>query len=365
MMKTRNFFFCFYLTASLAAAGAAPAPKFDEVFKVLTTNLSGVTPEALDRAAVEGLLGQLGPRVTLVDGSASTHESKDTALAASRVFDGAFAYLRVGSVSGDLPEAFRSAYRQMAETNKIKGLVLDLRFAGGTDYAAAAKVADCFLNADRPLLNWQTGAARSTRKDDAIQAPLAILVNAKTTGAAEALAALLRDANVGLILGSTTAGQASLYKEFPLSNGEELRVAVASVSLGDGKALEHGVAPDIAINTSLEEQRAQLGDPYRTIHSVELANTAAATNAASAQLKPDDSLPTVIAKTVAATNGVVERRRFNEAELVREHKAGEDNEEIEIGGIPEPVAPVIADTVLARALDLLKGLSIVQPNRPG
>src|SRR5208282_4163866 len=106
-------------------------------------------------------------------------------------------------------------------------------FADGTDYEAAAKVADCFLNSDRPLLDWQTGSARATKKADAIAAPVAILVNGRTTGAAEALAAVLRDANVGLILGATTAGQASLYKVFPLSNGQELRVAVAPVSLSD------------------------------------------------------------------------------------------------------------------------------------
>jgi hypothetical protein len=356
MMNIRNLVLCLCLAPGLAgAASTAPTPKFDEVFKVLSTNLGGVSAADLDRAAVEGLIAQLGPRVTLVDGSSHNQFGSTAAPVASwRVFDGAFAYLRVADVSGNLPAAFRSTFRQMTETNKIKGLVLDLRFAGGTDYEAAAKVADCFLNGEHPLLDWHSGSAHSTKKADAIQVPVTILVNCKTTGAAEALAAVLREENVGLILGSATAGQASLYKEFPLSNGEELRVAVASVSLSGGKVLAQGVVPDVAINASLEDQRAQLQDPYLELHS-DVASATATTNK-----------PAAVAKTATATNGTPRpARRFNEAELVREHQAGEDGEGNEIAGAPAPVVPVIADTVLSRALDLLKGLSIVQPNRPG
>jgi hypothetical protein len=357
-MNMRKLIFCLCLWLGLAVtAPAAPTPKFDEVFKVLSTNLGGVSTEDLNRAAVQGLLGQLGPRAALVDASAAgAWSSGDAAVAGCRVFDGAFAYVRVASVTSNLPAAFRAAYRQLSETNKIKGLVLDLRFAGGTDYEAAAKVADCFLNSDRPLLNWQTGSAQATKKNDAILTPMTILVNSRTTGAAEALAAVLREANVGLILGGTTAGQASLYKEFPLSDGQELRVAVAPVSLSDGKALAHGVVPDIEIRANPEEERAYLQDPYREVHMN------ASTNGTQVQVVPED----FGSKVITTTNSPAEpRRRFNEAELVRQHRAGEDTEEeMEIGSLP-PDVPVIADIVLARALDLLKGLAIVQPARSG
>jgi hypothetical protein len=349
-MNTRNLVLCLLLSAASApAAPATPAPKFEEVFKVLSTNLGGVSQEELERAAVQGLIGQLGPRVSLLGAPASGSPAAPDAapLAGARVFDNCFAYVRVAAVGSNLPEAFRAAYRQMTETNKekIKGLVLDLRFAGGADYEAAARVADCFLNSERPLLEWQTGSARATKKADAILAPVAILVNSRTAGAAEALAAVLRDADVGLILGATTAGQASLYKDFPLSDGEQLRVAVAPVSLSGGRVLSRGVVPDIAVEASLDEERAHLQDPYKDLHPAESA------------------------KADPATNRVEElRRRFNEAELVREHKAGEEADTGDAGaaaGASAAVAPVMADPVLGRALDLLKGLAVVQPNRPG
>ena len=175
-MKTRNLIFCLFLAAMVSQAAAGNSlPKFDEVYQVLGTNLTGVTPEDLNRAAVQGLLDQLAPRVTLVSAAAGGQStaSDPAPMAQTRVFDQSFAYFRVASVNSKLPEAFRDAYRAINETNggKIKGIVLDLRFADGADYEAAAKTADCFINADQPLLDWLQGSARSGKKTDAILAP--------------------------------------------------------------------------------------------------------------------------------------------------------------------------------------------------
>jgi hypothetical protein len=343
-MKTRNLIICFFLAAGLSRADStASIPKFQEVYQVLSTNLEGVNATELDQAAVLGLIHQLGPRVNLV--TAEADSSNAAPLADVRMFDESFAYFRVDSVTANLPEAFRAAYKQMTETNKskIKGLVLDLRFADGFDYAAAAKLADCFLSSDHPLLDWQTGSARATLKADAITIPVAILINSQTAGAAEALAAVLRDTDVGLILGGQTAGRANIFKEFPLRDGGKLRVAVAQVSFGAGKTRPHGLTPDIAINTSLEDERAYLQDPFKGLH------------------------PTAVAKAEGAAKEVVNQPRMNEVELIREHNIGEDRNETPVrntADVPQP-APVVADPVLARALDLLKGLAVVQPNRPG
>jgi C-terminal processing protease CtpA/Prc len=349
-MKTKTLISCLVLAALVVqAAPESSPPKLDEVLQVLGANLTGVTSENLNRAAVQGVLDQLAPRVTLV--SASTAGSSSATglapLAQTRVFDQSFAYFRVASVNSKLLQSFQDAYKTVNQTNggKIKGIVLDLRFAGGADYEAAAKTADCFLNSDQPLLDWQQGSARAIKKSDAILSPVAILINSRTAGAAEALAAVLRDTGVGLTLGGVTAGQAVVFKEFPLSNGDKLRVAVAGILVGENKVLTNGVAPDIAVDTSLQDERAYLQDPYKDLHPSELAQANAVGNGA-AEAKP----------------------RFNEAELVREHKSGDDTLDESDVVTPidtEPGPPTVADPALARALDLLKSLAVVEPNRPG
>ncbi len=305
--------------------------------------MAGINADELDRAAVKGLVHELGPRVSLEEADATS--SSATPLAEARVFDSSFAYFRAAAVTGNLPEAFRASYHEMTVTNKskIKGLVLDLRFAGGYDYAAASKLADSFLSSDHPLLNWQTGSAHATLKADAITIPVAILVNSETAGAAEALAAVLRDNEVGLVLGGQTVGQASIFKEFPLRDGSKLRVAVAPVSFGAGKTLPHGVTPDIAVNTSLEDERAYLQNPFKILH------------------------PSLIAKMDAAAKAFADEPRMNEVELIREHRDGDAPDQTPARNTPVVAEPalVVADPALARALDLLIGLAVVQPTRPG
>jgi hypothetical protein len=322
---------------------APSMPNLQEVCQILGTNLQGLGASELDRAAVQGLVHQLEPRVSLV--TADARSANMSALAEARVFEDSFAYVRVGAVTSNLPGAFRAAYVQMTETNKtkIKGLVLDLRFAGGLDYAAAAKVADSFLSSDHPLLDWQSGSAHATLKADAITVPVAILVNSQTAAGAEALAAVLRDAEIGLILGGQTAGQASIFKEFPLRDGSKLRVAVAPVQFGAGKTLPHGVEPDIAINTSLEDERAYLRDPFKVLH------------------------PPPATKMTAAVKEFMDEPRMNETELIREHNNGDAPDQTPASNTPDVAepAPALADPALSRALDLLIGLAVVQPNRPG
>lgn len=356
ILNTRNLVFCFLLAATIGrAAPAGVPPQFDEVYQLLLSNLDGVSQADLDRAAVNGLLEQLPGQAMLEESNSAAIPPASDPLGKVALYDDSYAYLRIGRVEGNLAEKLRAAYEGLARTNKskIKGVILDLRFAAGSDYGAAAAAADCFLNSDQPLLEWGTGSARATKKTNAIAAPVAILVNSQTAGAAESLAAALREADIGLILGGTTAGQAKIFKEFSLGNGEKLRIATAHIKLGNGTALAKGLKPDIAVETSLADERAYLDDPCKILHPPAPAKNDSATNS-----------------SLSSTNQPA--RRPNEAELVRERRDGEmpddgsDEMSPQIIAAPEePAPPVIADAALARALDLLKGLAVLQQSHPG
>jgi hypothetical protein len=326
-------------------------PKFDELYQLLRTNLGGVSETDLDHAVVKGLLNQLQSQVSLVDSSNAPSPSA-TGLSQVKIYDNAFAYFRFGKIAGDVASKFSSSYHDLVSTNKgkVKGVILDLRFSGGTDYTAAAAVADRFLDSERALLDWGTGKASATTKTNSISVPVAILINAETSGAAEALAAILRDTNVGLLIGSKTAGLASVFREFSLTNGQKLRIATAQIKLGDGTVLAQGLKPDIEVTTSSGDERAYLDDPYKVLHKTDLARSS----------ETETNLP-----STTSTNHT--RRRYNEAELVRQQKEGVDLES-EAEATPkrtEPDKPALADPALVRALDLLKGLAVVHQARPG
>jgi len=345
----------FCLAACAGWAGPAnPLPKFDEVYQLLRAHLNGASEADLNRAAVEGLLDQLKSGAMLAGGAPGGEEaSAGSTLGKSIIYDDSFAYFRVVKVETNLAGELMASYREMAATNKsrIKGMVLDLRFAGGADFAAAAAAADCFLNADGLLLECGGVAARSTKKDNAITVPLAVLINSKTSEAAEGLAAVLRQTSTGLLLGSQSAGRARVFKEFPLTAGGQLRIAVGDIKLGDGVVFRGGIKPDIEVKTNPADERAYWEQPYQA------PGQPANTNGAG----------TNIAASLPQTNGGA-FRRFNEAELVREQREGADPE-VELGGggrfQTDPSVKIVRDPALARALDLLKGLAVVQKAHPG
>jgi C-terminal processing protease CtpA/Prc len=335
---------------NLRAEAKSDALDFKEVYDSIREHLAGTTDAELNRAAVKGLLTNLAPKVSLVESSATTN-SGSHALLLSKVslYDGNIAYLRIGRVEDGLARAVRDGWEKLGATNKLKGVVLDLRFAGGDNYAVAAATADLFAKKEQPLLDWGDGVVRSKRKRDSIDLPVAVVVNRETSGAAEALAALFRETGCGLILGARTAGQAMITKDFPLKNGERLRIATAPVRLGDGSALPAaGVKPDIAVEVSPEQERTYYADAF--------ASTANPDLAADANLS--------LTNPPAGANRNGRRARFNEAELVRERREGIGLDgDLSSGREAEAERPVVRDPALARALDLLKGLAVVRQSR--
>ena len=133
--------------------------------------------------------------------------------------------------------------------------------------------------------------------------PLAILVNGETRGAAAALASELRSARLGLIFGGANAP----------------------------------VEPDIVVAVGAEDERALMENPYAAPATSD-TNTSVATN---------NLLPFV--------------DHTSEADLVRAKiKDSDEFEPVPVERASGPPKPFIRDPVLARAVDLIKGLAVVR-----
>jgi hypothetical protein len=303
-----------------------------------------------NRAAVDGLLARWRGRVVLAPEEPKSGSLTNAPLVSkSTVLGDDVAYLRVTRVvDGSAAEVAGACQRLMA-SNSVKGIVLDLRFADGEDYAAAAATADLFIAKQRPLLDWGGGIVESKEKTNAMVLPVTVLVNRETSGAPEALAAVMRHAGVGLILGSATAGNAMILRDFPLSNGQRLRVGVARVRLADGSLVPaKGVPPDIAVAVDAADERAYLEDAYAVLH----------------RPSPAASGGSSLTNAPGETNRLSRRLRISEADLVRERREGTDlDADFTPARDAEPEQPLIRDPALARAVDLLKGLAVVRRSR--
>jgi carboxyl-terminal processing protease len=323
-----------------AAADEGKPLNFEEVFNLIRTNITDMTEEELNRTAAIGLIKELGTKVQLVTTNAEAATQPPDAITKRAVFEEHFGYIRIRSVDERLPSDFHQTLTRLVTSNALKGLVLDLRYAEGTNYEAAAAVADEFVKAGEALVRLGAKEIRGTDQTKTIQLPTAILVNNETRAAAEAIAAILRESAAGLIIGKRTAGEARLFEIFTLRSGQQLRVGKVPVEVGAGKAIPaSGIVPDIDVPVDPTEEKFFYLDPYR---ERKLLASGASTN-----------------EVAGATNRT---RRLNEAELVRRHRG-----EIDFNEETPPAraeVPVINDPTLGRALDFLKGLAILQPRKP-
>lgn len=350
---TRLRFYCLSPILALAltafGAGTNPAPDFKEVYDLVHMHLAGISDEDLNRAAVEGLCHSLRGKVSLATGPTAS-QTNIPLVSKSSVIENDVAYARVGRVDEGLAKAVGEAIKGLNATNQIKGVVLDLRNADGEDYAAAAAVANLFQSDVKPLLDWGSGPVKSLKKDDSIRSPVAVLVNSETAGAAEALAAVLRETGTALILGATTAGRAMISQEFKLSNRQQLRIATAPVKLGNGTAMSvQGIKPDIEVVVKPEDELVYLDDPY----ALRGKGRSSITSSLSTTDQP------------GVTNRPARRPRPTEADLVRARREGTNLDTgTSLVRDSEPEKPLIRDPSLARAVDLLKGLAVVRQSRP-
>jgi hypothetical protein len=331
-----------------------PAPDFKEVYDLLRTNLTGATDDNLNRAAIEGLLSRFPGKVSLVGGAAdgSAIPPGGTALSKSAVLENDVVYLRVGRVSGNLANELTAAHRALTASNKVAGTVLDLRFVVGDDAASAQAAANLFAS--------KKIAAGS----------LVVLVNAETRGAAETLASALRHAGAGLIIGNPTAGEAATFKEFPLRNGERLRIATPPLKSGNGPAIPSGgLQPDIAVTVSADDERAFWENPYAP-PAQDASNARVATNSLLPFVDRISEADLVLQKQHDGKTIGTSEFHSRDTDLLRpsliRRPGGDDagDKDSAPSGGAGPQTPVLRDPVLARAVDLVKGLAVVRESRP-
>jgi hypothetical protein len=311
-------------------------PPFEEVSGLVRSNLVGATAQEIDWLAVEGLLSELSPRVVLVDKASDTDAVSlaGPAIKQAQIFRNNIGYIQFGTIGPGASEAVGLAYGGLDATNRLSGLVLDLRDVTGDDYAAALEVANLFLMQEVPLLNWGDGLKSSHPKEDAIIVPVAVLVNGNTGGSAEALAGMLRQSGVALLFGERTSGTAGVKRDFPLSTGQILKITVSNVQLGDARLISvDGLKPDVEVDVSAALLAAKAGTADRLIASGDGSN---ATNSTSPK-----------------------RLRMDEADLVRRWR-GEMLSESDLEMPPLVDGPERHDPVLVRALDLMDGLAILR-----
>src|SRR2546421_2146591 len=179
--------------------------------------------------------------------------------------DPKIAYIRVTQFTDETYQALRSATQNLIN-DKMKGLILDLRYNPGGKLESAVQVVDMLI--DRGVIVSTRGRNRpeqvvmATAQGTLPYFPMIVLVNEHSASAAEIVAGSLMDNKRALVVGERSYCKGSVQEVTHLERGGELKMTVAYYYLPSGRLVHHkpgatdwGVVPQIQVAMDEEAQK--------------------------------------------------------------------------------------------------------------
>jgi carboxyl-terminal processing protease len=168
-------------------------------------------------------------------------------------------YLKPATIDRAHVDEIQARLKQMPKSGNKK-VLLDLRDVASGEMSEGVRLANFFLNGQMigslegqkfPKQIFWSDAAKSVSPN----APLIVLVNRGTAGAAELVAGAILDDKRGDVVGEKTFGEGAQQKTFELADGGALILTVAKYQSPSGKKLQdEGVTPNVPIAAPADEQ---------------------------------------------------------------------------------------------------------------
>jgi carboxyl-terminal processing protease len=256
----------------------------DRILEIDGRSTDGVSSDE----AVKRLQGDIGQPVTLTiahPGKDTTDKIKivrekihlETLLGDRRGSDGAWqymldpkqriGYIRLTAFSSDSAPKLKKILEQL-QKDKMRGLILDLRFNPGGLLNAAIEVSDFFVSEGRIVST--KGRNSPERAWDAHKEgtftgfSMAVLVNRYSASASEIVAACLQDHGRAVVIGERSWGKGSVQNVIEMDDGKSiLKLTTAAYRRPNGKNIhrfpdskptdEWGVMPDKGFDMELDD----------------------------------------------------------------------------------------------------------------
>src|SRR6056297_3371262 len=245
--------------------------------------------------------------------------------------------LRVTTFNDQTSKNLKSGLEEQAEAagglENVDGIVLDLRNNPGGLLTQAIKVSDAFLDKGEIVStrgrNPEEGERFNATAGDLIDGkPIVVLINGGSASASEIVAGALQDHHRAIVVGTKSFGKGSVQTVMPLRGDGAMRLTTARYYTPSGRSIQAlGVSPDIMV----EQPRR----PAATEDEEEESN--------------------VFNRSEADLRGSLNNDSLSEDEV----------QQIEDDRAKAEAAAALReeDYQLAYAIDILKGLTALQPSR--
>ncbi len=239
-------------------------------------------------------------------------------------------YLRITSFNEQASKGVKEAITEMHEKlgDNLHGIVLDLRNNPGGLLDQAVAVSDAFLDKGE-IVSTRSRRAEETQRynarpgDLAKGLPMVVMINGGSASASEIVAGALQDHHRAIVLGTKSFGKGSVQTIIPLPGRGAMRLTTARYFTPSGRSIQVvGIEPDITV----EQAKVETIATQRRRREADLRG--------------------------ALDNGTVPAK-----EKEKDKQKGKNGNNEKDDKTKETKTPISQDYQLARALDLLRGVT--------
>lgn len=270
----------------------------------------------------------------------------------SRVINGSIGYLRVNQFNRNTYEGLKEAIEktQKEAGEKLAGYVLDLRNNPGGLLDQAIMVSDAFLTQGE-IVSTRGREDTDIKRDNALPGdltngmPIVVLINGGSASASEIVAGALQDHHRAVLMGTRSFGKGSVQTVIPITGNGALRLTTARYFTPSGRSIQgKGIDPDIIVDQAKIEKFEEV-----RIHEEDLKGALSNPNRPQSDPVSTGGEDAPSREKTPKDDDTSEEKSLN--------KKAEQLSDPLILGDPEK------DYQLARAVDLLYGLNLMQKDK--
>jgi carboxyl-terminal processing protease len=152
-------------------------------------------------------------------------------------------YVRVSSFSENTGQDLRRAIDGLLDED-IRGLIVDLRGNPGGLLDQAVAVAECFVPAGKLIVETRGRNRRDERqyvsrsRHTYKNLPLVMMIDRGSASASEIVSGAVQDWDLGLVVGTTSFGKASVQTVLSLSDGSAMKLTTAKYYTPSGRSIQ-------------------------------------------------------------------------------------------------------------------------------
>ena len=249
----------------------------DMIWKVDGEDITGITTDE----SIKKMRGEVGSEVVItvirpgvkqpLDFKIERDIIKINSIPYSFILDNGVGYVRISQFNANTSDELSKSLDTLEE-DKIKGLIIDLRFNPGGLLSEAINTVNEFVGKGKRVV-YTKGRIEYANEDyfttkDIMRPnyPIVVLINEASASASEIFAGSMQDYDRGLVMGKTSFGKGSVQQLFPLRDGSGIKITTSHYYINSGRCIHKNINDKLLMGKKVTEEEKDDIDKYNHEH---------------------------------------------------------------------------------------------------